>query len=145
MITNENFDLFTKWFLCMPRKIVDKLKNIYIANINNKYEYEYFFTLFEHSDFILTNLLFELSHISKSTYIFDLFVFSDVNYNLTSSLLIEIKENILNEKGEIWIFCDKKNLDNVDKVTYINNILNTTNYRSSTIKFSDEFTLIVIK
>tara|TARA_Y100000389_G_C17417086_1_gene494397 strand:- start:1235 stop:1624 length:390 start_codon:yes stop_codon:yes gene_type:complete len=129
----------------MPRKIVDKLKNIYIANINNKYEYEYFFTLFEHSDFILTNLLFELSHISKSTYIFDLFVFSDVNYNLTSSLLIEIKENILNEKGEIWIFCDKKNLDNVDKVTYINNILNTTNYRSSTIKFSDEFTLIVIK
>lgn len=149
MISIENYELFSKWVQCMPNKIISNFNSIYIGNINSQFEFNLFGKLFLNAKFKLNNLLFELPHISKSTYMFDLFILNDIDSNVTSEIITEIKENIINTKGEIWIFCDNKeinnNNNNHNKIEYINTILNTTSYRSSTIKFSDNFSIIIIK
>ncbi len=146
MISIENYELFSKWVQCMPNKIINNFDSIYIGNINSSFEFNLFGKLFLNAKFKLNNLLFELPHISKSTYMFDLFIFTDIDSTVSYEIITEIKENIINTKGEIWIFCDNKEINNnYNKIEYVNTILNTTSYRSSTIKFSDNFSIVIIK
>uniref|UniRef100_A0A6C0LL97 Methyltransferase n=1 Tax=viral metagenome TaxID=1070528 RepID=A0A6C0LL97_9ZZZZ len=76
-------------------------------------------------------MLFDLQYISKSSYTFDLIILFDVNDLITSELLTDIKTNILDPKGEIWVLCDDKKIGNIKKETYLLTILENTNLRSS--------------
>lgn len=143
MISAENLILFTKWISAMPKKTIDKFQNIYFSNVSNKTELDFYKSFFHNSELVLNSFLFDLSFIAKSAYEFDLFIFIDVCNMFTDNLINDIKENIINPKGgEIWIFCHDGNKNNSK---YVNNVLNKTNFRSSTVKFNSEFSLIIIK
>lgn len=143
MISAENLILFTKWISAMPKQTIDKFQKIYFSNISKKTEFDFYKSFFHNSQLVLNSFLFDLSFISKSAYEFDLFIFIDICDMFTYNLINDIKENIINPKGgEIWIFCHN---DIKNNSKYVNNTLNKTNFRSSTVKFNDEFSLIIIK
>ena len=145
MISSNNLQLLSKWYSIMPTKISGKFKNIYISNLQNLQEFQEISNLFANADLILNNLLFDVSYISKSTYIFDLIVYVDICDLFSGKLLNDFKHNILQEKGEIWILCDNSKIHNIKKVNYITSIVNESTFRQSIIKFSDNFSLIVLK
>lgn len=146
MFSSDNLELFTKWYSIMPNKISDKFQYIYISNVNNLYELSLLSNVFKTPKLILNNLLFDTQHISKSSYMFDLIIISDVCNNLSTHLLNDFKQNILSEKGEIWIICDNFKFEKLNKKDYvINNILKHSNYRHSTIQFNEIFSLIVLR
>lgn len=140
----DKIKTFSRWLSIIPNKFKDKFNNIYIANINNNIEFNLLKDLFIYPKLVLNNLLFDIQFISKSSYIFDLILLFDVN-NLNSDILIELKENILEKKGEIWILCDDIKINKTSKEKYIINMLNDTNIRSSTMKYSDSFSIIILK
>tara|TARA_B100001287_G_scaffold271538_1_gene271967 strand:+ start:1815 stop:2255 length:441 start_codon:yes stop_codon:yes gene_type:complete len=140
----DKIKTFSRWLSIIPNKFKDKFNNIYIANINNNIEFNLLKDLFISPKLVLNNLLFDIQFISKSSYIFDLILLFDVN-NLNSDILIELKENILEKKGEIWILCDDIKINKTSKEKYIINMLNDTNIRSSTMKYSDSFSIIILK
>ena len=140
----DKIKTFSRWLSIIPNKFKDKFNNIYIANINNNIEFNLLKDLFISPKLVLNNLLFDIQFISKSSYIFDLILLFDVN-NLNSDILIELKENILEKKGEIWILCDDIKINKTSKEKYIINMLNDTNIRSSTMKYSDNFSIIILK
>ena len=130
----------------MPNKISDRFQYIYISNINNLYELSLLSNVFKNPKLILNSLLFDMTHISKSSYMFDLIVISGVCNNLSNNLLDDFKQNILSEQGEIWIICDNLKFENLNKKDYvINNILKNSIYRHSTIQFNKMFSLIVLR
>ena len=145
MFSDDNLQLFSKWYSIMPNKISGKFKNIYISNLNNLHEFQEISKIFVNTELILNNLLFDVSHISKSTYIFDLIVYVDICDLFSVSMLNEFKQHILQEKGEIWILCNNNKINNIKKLDYIGNIVNNSNFRQSTIRFTDNFSLIVLK
>lgn len=145
MFSDDNLQLFSKWYSIMPNKISGKFKNIYISNLNNLHEFQEISKIFVNAELILNNLLFDVSHISKSTYIFDLIVYVDICDLFSVSMLNEFKQHILQEKGEIWILCNNNKINNIKKLDYIGNIVNDSNFRQSTIRFTDNFSLIVLK
>tara|TARA_B110000285_G_scaffold155869_1_gene173954 strand:+ start:6738 stop:7124 length:387 start_codon:yes stop_codon:yes gene_type:complete len=115
----------------MPDKLKNKFKNIYIANIENINVFNSIKNNFQNEELSLNNMLFDLQYISKSSYTFDLIILFDVNDLITSELLTDIKTNILDPKGEIWVLCDDKKIGNIKKETYLLTILENTNLRSS--------------
>jgi hypothetical protein len=144
MVSAENLILFTKWISGMPKKFIDKYLRIYVSNVEIKSEFEFYKLLFNDTELMLNSLLFDLSYISKSAYEFDLIIFVDVCKKFTLELINDIKINIINPKGgEIWVFCHDDG--NTNKYEYVNEILNQTNFRSSTVKLSNEFSLVIIK
>lgn len=145
----NNFQLnkisqFSKWLSIIPSKFKDKFTNIYIGNIVNNSEFNLLKQLFNSSKLILNNLLFDFKYISKSTYIFDLILFFDIN-DINDIILTEIKDNILNDKGEIWILCDEIKINNLSKEKHIINILENTNIRSSIMKYSESLSIVILK
>lgn len=145
MLTHENFMLFSKWVSIMPNKIIDKFKNIYISNITSKEHFYSFQSVFEKGELLLNNLLFDLSYISKSSYVFDLVIFSDVCDDFSNDLIEEMKANILSEKAEIWVICDNKGFNGQSKKDFVLKHLESTTLRSSTIKFASEFHIVIIR
>jgi hypothetical protein len=140
----DKIQTFSKWLSIIPNKFKDKFNSIYIANINNNIEFNLLKDLFISSKLVLNNLLFDIQFISKSSYIFDLILLFDIN-NINCDILIELKENILEKKGEIWILCDDVKINKISKEKHIINMLNNTNIRSSTMKYSDSFCIIILK
>jgi len=140
----DKIKTFSRWLSIIPNKFKDKFNNVYIANINNNIEFNLLKDLFIASKLVLNNLLFDIQFISKSSYIFDLILLFDVN-NINSDILIELKENILAKKGEIWILCDDVRINNTSKEKYIINMLNDTNIRSSNMKYNEDFSIIILK
>lgn len=140
----DKIKTFSRWLSIIPNKFKDKFNNIYIANINNNIEFNLLKDLFISSKLVLNNLLFDIQFISKSSYIFDLILLFDVN-NINSDILIELKENILEKKGEIWILCDDIKINKISKEKHIINMLNDTNIRSSTMKYNEDFCIIILK
>tara|TARA_A100001015_G_C15031580_1_gene733580 strand:- start:2293 stop:2730 length:438 start_codon:yes stop_codon:yes gene_type:complete len=145
MFSADNLQLFSKWYSIMPNKISEKFKNIYISNLQNLHEFQEISKIFANTNLILNNLLFDVSHISKSTYMFDLIIYVDICDLFSVSILNEFKQNILQEKGEIWILCDNNRIYDKKKIDYINSIVDNSNFRQSIIKFTDNFSLIVLK
>lgn len=145
MLSLENFTLFTKWVSIMPNKIISQFRNIYISNISDVHEFNIFKAILPQSELMLNNLLFDTTFITRSTYEFDLIIFADVDENINDQLLSDMKSNILTSKGEIWILCDDKKVDNQRTNEYILNILNKTNLRNSIIKFHDNMNMIIIR
>ena len=146
MISLENLSMFAKWITVMPNKLIEKFKNIYIANVENNQEFLLYSQLFQDTDLILNNLLFNPSFITKSSYSFNLFVFLDVYDWVDETFLTEASENIMDKKGEMWFLCNDEDTKNNDsKVSKLNSILENTDLRNSTIKFTDNFTLVLIR
>jgi hypothetical protein len=130
----------------MPNKIIEKFRNIYIANVENNQEFLLYTQLFQNTDLIMNNLLFNPSFITKSSYSFDLFVFLDVYDWVDDTFLTEISQHIMDKKGEMWFLCnDEDSTNNTSKVTKLTNILENTRLRNSTIKFTEEFSLVLIR
>jgi hypothetical protein len=145
MFSTDNLELFSKWYSIMPNKISGKFKYIYISNVNSVHEFKQISNVFVNSSLILNNLLFDVLHIAKSTYMFDLIIYVDICELFSKPLLEDFKKNILNEKSEIWILCDNKKFNNENKISYVLNTIDTTSFRTSVIKFTDNFSLIVLK
>ena len=75
---------------------------------------------------------------------FDVIIFLD-NYNwINADYLNEIKDNILDKKGEIWILCEETDV-NESKVQKTLDILDNTNLRNSVIKFKETCSLVLIR
>lgn len=146
MITIENLSIFAKWITVMPNKIIENFRNIYIANVENNQEFLLYTQLFQNTDLMMNNLLFHPSYVTKSSYSFDLFVFLDVYDWVDDTFLTEISEHIMDKKGEMWFLCsDDDSTNNTSKVTKLTNILENTRLRNSTIKFTEEFSLVLIR
>ena len=131
MDSSQNITILNNWISSMPDKLKNKFKNIYIANIENINVFNSIKNNFQNEELSLNNMLFDLQYISKSSYTFDLIILFDVNDLITSELLTDIKTNILDPKGEIWVLCDDKKIGNIKKETYLLTILENTNLRSS--------------
>ena len=131
MDSSQNITILNNWISIMPDKLKNKFKNIYIANIENINVFNSIKNNFQNEELSLNNMLFDLHYISKSSYTFDLIILFDVNDLITSELLTDIKTNILDQKGEIWVLCDDKKIGNIKKETYLLTILENTNLRSS--------------
>jgi len=131
MDSSQNITILNNWISIMPDKLKNKFKNIYIANIENINVFNSIKNNFQNEELSLNNMLFDLQYISKSSYTFDLIILFDVNDLITSELLTDIKTNILDQKGEIWVLCDDKKIGNIKKETYLLTILENTNLRSS--------------
>lgn len=131
MDSSQNITILNNWISIMPDKLKNKFKNIYIANIENINVFNSIKNNFQNEELSLNNMLFDLQYISKSSYTFDLIILFDVNDLITSELLTDIKTNILDPKGEIWVLCDDKKIGNIKKETYLLTILENTNLRSS--------------
>ena len=131
MDSSQNITILNNWISIMPDKLKNKFKNIYIANIENINVFNSIKNNFQNEELSLNNMLFDLQYISKSSYTFDLIILFDVNDLITGELLTDIKTNILDPKGEIWVLCDDKKIGNIKKETYLLTILENTNLRSS--------------
>lgn len=129
----------------MPNKIISQFRNIYIANIYDVQEFNIYKAIFPQSELMLNNLLFDTIFISRSAYEFDLIIFSDVDESINDQLLMDMKSNILSNKGEIWILCDQKKIKEMRTDEYVLNMLNKTNLRNSIIKFHDNMNMIIIR
>ena len=57
MFSDDNLQLFSKWYSIMPNKISGKFKNIYISNLNNLHEFQEISKIFVNAELILNNLL----------------------------------------------------------------------------------------
>lgn len=146
MISVENLSMFSKWITVMPNKIIEKFRNIYIADVNTQQEFITYSMLFPNNDLIMNNLLFNPSFITKSSYIFDLFVFLDVYDWINETFLTDVSENIMNKKGEMWFLCfDDDNKNSHFKQKQLSDILEKTKLRNSTIKFTDDFSMILVR
>ena len=144
MLSSEYMDMFTKWITIMPNKITEKFRNIYISNVVNNNELTFYSEIFDNSELIINNIIFDPLYITKSTYMFDVIIFLD-NYNwINADYLNEIKDNILDKKGEIWILCEETDV-NESKVQKTLDILDNTNLRNSVIKFKETCSLVLIR
>jgi hypothetical protein len=145
MDKSEKLIILNTWVKLMPDKMLLKYENIYIANIIDSTELNEIQEWFMNKKKVLSNLLFDINHIAKSAYTFDLILFFDINEMITKELLMEYKTNILNTKGEIWIVCDSNRINNDRKDKYILNMLNETNLRSSLFTQNENMKTYIIK
>lgn len=141
----EKISVFTKWISIMPNKMIDRFKNIYVSNISSNIQVNEITQAFKSKELVLNSMIFDSKYIAKSSYMFDVIIFFDVDNNLTPDLLIEFKENILSSKGEIWIICDNGNIGDEPKISYTEKILKDTKLRSNIVKYSDTIHCFILK
>lgn len=141
----EKMNVFSKWISIMPNKIITQFKRVYIANVNSIQQFNQISSLFKEKELIINDMLFDSQYITKSSYIFDVVLFFDVGHNITRELLTELKESVMHDKGQIWILCDNKTIDGMTKEQFMLKRLDTTNIRSSIVKYNEDFKTIVLK
>ena len=141
----EKISVFTKWISIMPNKMIDRFKNIYVSNITSNIQVNEITQAFKSKELVLNSMIFDSKYIAKSSYMFDVIIFFDVDNNLTPDLLMEFKENILSSRGEIWIICDNGNIGDELKMSYTEKILKDTILRSNIVKYSDTIHCFILK
>ena len=141
----EKISVFTKWISIMPNKMIDRFKNIYVSNITSNIQVNEITQAFKSKELVLNSMIFDSKYIAKSSYMFDVIIFFDVDNNLTPGLLMEFKENILSSRGEIWIICDNGNIGDELKMSYTEKILKDTKLRSNIVKYSDTIHCFILK